>query len=243
MSDAALRLPSTDAHTLWADIYDRTPNPLLALEERAVGPWLPLLEGKTAADLACGTGRWLRHLTGRGARSVGLDLTGAMLAEAARKPGLEGRLVQADCIALPLGTSTVDFAICSFGLGYMPDVERFAGEVARVVTDRGQFLLSDLHPSAEARGWKRRFRRRGILVEIPTPVRRLQLVLRACALAGFDLIDLAEPVFGEEEGPIFAECGKEYLFRRARGRKAIFVARFRRRGRRDLGLGEYPNAR
>src|SRR5690606_22097258 len=59
---AVRRLSSLAAHALWAETYDRSPNPLLALEERLLPPLLPDLRGLTALDAACGAGRWLGRL-------------------------------------------------------------------------------------------------------------------------------------------------------------------------------------
>ena len=229
MSTDVVRLSPFDAYARWADTYDQTPNPLLWLEERIVEPLLPPLDGMLAIDVGCGTGRWLGVLTRRGAaRCVGLDLSPAMLGRAGQKPSLRGRLVQTDCTSLPLGDAAAGFAICSFGLGYM-SLEAAARELARVVRDCGHVVLTDLHPSARARGWKRRFRHDGVVIEVSAFHYPLGRILREFAAAGFETETLVEPGFGESERPAFERCGKGQLFRESAGQAAIFVCRFRRR--------------
>src|SRR5215831_17626891 len=108
-------LPAREAHVLWAESYDRNPNPLLALEERIVEPLLPGLERKVILDLACGTGRWLRHLLRHGASTgMGVDSSPEMLSQARRKSSIQGKLIQGDYTAMPIRAGAIDFAICSF---------------------------------------------------------------------------------------------------------------------------------
>jgi len=218
-----------EAHALWADIYDDTPNPLLPLEERTVDPLVPVLEGALAIDIACGTGRWLRRLVERGATSaVGLDMSPEMLGRAAGKSGIRGRLVRTDCSALPVRSASAGFAICAFGLGYITGLEGFARELSRIVTDRGHLVLTDLHPSAERRGWKRRFRHAGSVIEVPSHVRPVDLIVAVFRSEGFELLNLLEPSFGEPERPIFEQAGKSRLFDDSYGHAAIFACHLRR---------------
>src|SRR5512146_2229382 len=152
-------LPARDAYRLWAPTYDGEPNPLLALEERVLGPLLlPAAAGRDAVDLGCGTGRWLERALAAGARNaIGLDQSPEMLARAAAKPGLAARLLQADCARLPLAASSADVLICSFVLGYVPDLENFVRQLARVARRGADLFISEFHPEAGARGWHRSF--------------------------------------------------------------------------------------
>ena len=226
-----LQLPSIDAHALWAATYDRALNPILSLEERYVEPLLPLMTGMDMLDLACGTGRWRARLARCGAASaVGLDVSAEMLQQARKKPGV-GSLVQSDAMKMPLRSASMDFAICSFGLSYMPDIEGFATELSRVMRNRGDVVITDFHPSAHARGWKRSFRHNDAVIEVASFPRPVEHIQETFAEAGFELMLYLEPAFGEEERPIFEKSGKGAVFERLLGEPAIAVFVFKSAGK------------
>jgi ubiquinone/menaquinone biosynthesis C-methylase UbiE len=225
----SIRLSPLAAHALWAATYDRDANPLVSLEERTVEPLLPAsMAGQVTVDVACGTGRWLTKLERRGARVVGLDLSPEMLHQASAKPALGTRLIQADCVAIPLRDSSADLAILSLGLGYVEDLSGLAKELARVLRPEGQLILSDFHPEAQARGWKRSFRHGEKVVEISSFPRTLDCIRDAFCNENFRLVRCIEQPFGEVDRPLFDQCGRPDLFRRVLGQVAIFVCVFRR---------------
>jgi ubiquinone/menaquinone biosynthesis C-methylase UbiE len=222
-------LSVSEAHSLWAESYDRSPNPLLALEERIVQPLLPALEEMLTLDVACGTGRWLAKMLHRGARfGVGFDFSPEMLKEAQRKPSLHDRLIRADCGAIPLRSDTVDLAMCSFGVSYVPDLHRFARELSIIVRKRGHLFLSDFNPSAHLQGWKRTFRHNGTIVEVSSFRYSIADICRVFAGEGFELISRIEPCFEEAERHIFEEAGKGHLLDPLLRVPAIFVCHFLR---------------
>jgi malonyl-CoA O-methyltransferase len=229
MSTSTLHLSPGDAHALWASSYDENPNPVLALEERTLEPLLPSLKGCDVLDVACGTGRWLMHLVRGGASTAaGLDISPAMLRQSARKPGLAGQLIEADALAMPIRTGFADFVICSFGLSYIPDVSLFAKELSRVVKNGGLVVLSDLHPAAHTRGWKRSFRHNGTVVEISSFSRSIPRIRQAFEEQGFVSPVVVEANFGEAEKPIFEKAGKGDLWEEMGGEPAIYACMFRR---------------
>jgi SAM-dependent methyltransferase len=93
------------------------------------------LAGRTALDLACGAGRYLRLLHERGADAVGLDLSPVLLREALAQ-GTEAPLVRGDMRELPFGAERFDVTLCMFtSFGYFGSVaahECLAREIARV---------------------------------------------------------------------------------------------------------------
>jgi malonyl-CoA O-methyltransferase len=216
-----------DAYALWAQTYDSDPNPLLALEERAVAPLLPRLEGAFVLDVACGTGRWLNILLARGAlHGMGFDLSHEMLAQAQQKHALRENLVRADCTAIPVSSGSVDMAICSFAVGYVAALEAFASELSRVLREGGRLIITDLHPSGLERGWRRTFRHDGEVVEIVNYQLSIDRLCRTFQEQGIKLERMITPYFDEPERPIFRRCGKEYLFEQSQTGPAIFISSF-----------------
>lgn len=226
-----LKLPAVEAYSLWAETYDSTPNPFLALEERMLAPLLPDPKVSFVLDLACGTGRWLRTLLAQGARQgVGLDLSSQMLAQARCKQALHGRLVRADCTANPICSRIVDTAICSFAISYVANLGALASEISRVMKMEGHLIITDFHPSGSDRGWRRTFRHAERVVEILNFQRSIEQMCRAFQKHRFMLERIITPSFGEPERPIFVRRGKEHLFERAQAGPAIYICSFRLRG-------------
>ncbi len=221
------RVTVQEGYERWAPTYDRDPNPLLALEERQLRLMIPPLEGKRVLDLACGTGRWLAWLMRRGARSgVGLDFSPAMLAAAKEKSEVGGRVVQADCCAVPFAHAAFDLVVCSFAVGHIPDVQNVAREVGRVATAVADVYVSDLHPLAYGEGWQTGFHDGRGAVEIATWPRSVREFLAPWVSAGFDCAHLVECRFSELERQVFTRAGKGDLFEKYRMVPAVLVGHF-----------------
>src|SRR5437762_398638 len=75
---AAIPVSAREGYALWADTWDATPSPIVALEHRYLLPWIDGLHPGRAIDVGCGTGRWTERLS-----AIGVDLSPAMLAIAA----------------------------------------------------------------------------------------------------------------------------------------------------------------
>jgi len=223
----ARRVSVLEGHALWAPTYDTEPNPLLALEERELEPWLPDLKDKFVVDVACGTGRWLRWLLRRGARAgAGLDLSAEMLWRAGRKPGLHGRLVQANCLSLPVRDSVADLIVCSFATGYVENLRGLAAELARVARPESQVFITDFHPAAHGRGWKRSFQYEEEIIEISSVAHSLEHLRREFEAEGFDPVRSLAPCLADSEKWIFEKRGKPQLYESTREIPAIFIFHF-----------------
>ena len=223
-----MQLTVNQAYALWAETYDTVPNPLLALEERYLGPMLPSLHHRTILDLGCGTGRLLGLLTSSPAtRYLGVDMSSAMLARARGKLRNPGHLLRADCLRLPLRSAVADVTICSFVLGYVNGRD-LAAEIARVSKDSADLYLSEFHPEALSLGWKRSFRCDDRVIELPTHPCSLQDVESAFRMHGFVLVRVAEPGFDEPERNIFVANKKDHVYQASRATPAIFICHLRR---------------
>ena len=225
---SSLILSADKAHALWAESYDRNPNALLALEQRVIEPLLPSLEQKVILDVACGTGRWLANLLGRGATfGLGLDASREMLQQARRKNSIQGNLVRGDCTALPIHSCAIDFAICSFATSYFADLRRFAQELSKIMRPAASLFLTDFHPSAHLRGWKRAFRHNDVVVEAASFHYSIDDVCDNFIAEGFELLTRVEACFGEGERHAFDQCGKGHLLDQLSREPAIFICHFK----------------
>ena len=219
-----LRVSPLEGHRLWAHTYYAELNPLLALERRTLAPMLGALRGLAFLDVACGTGRWLDATLG-----VGIDLCREMLFQARSKPGVAGRVAQADMRRLPFRDRCADLVLCAFTLAYVEPLERAMAELARVIRPGGQLIASDLHPQGYRQGWTRSFRSGPQVYEIEHHSYTAEEWIAAAQDAGLDLEQLLEPCFGEPERSIFLRAGREPLLDRALDVPAVLIARWRRR--------------
>lgn len=216
-------LDALEGHALWSATYDSDSNPLLELERRTVEPWLPSLASSLVVDVGCGTGRWARYGEGQGARVFALDFCAPMLHQARAVDR-----IQADALLLPLRRACADVAICAFTAGYLESPRRLIGELARITRRGGLVLLTDVHPSAIASGWRRSFRYGDGTCEIGNRAHPLDSVITAASRAGLILLRWAEPALGEPERHIFHECGCEDRFAAACAVPAIYALLWRR---------------
>lgn len=217
-----------EGHRLWSGSYDCGFNPLLALEQRILSPRLGDLTGKWLVELACGTGRWLTEALVRGASVIGLDRSPEMLAIAAAKHDLIGRLVLADASALPIPDRAADVALCAFALGYVPSRTRALRELARVTRPGGAVFVTDMHPRAIQSGWTRSFRCGAASYEIQHRPYTTSQLLEAGRVAGLEPVALLEPRFGAPEREIFRRAGKEDAFDAASQVPAVVLVEWKR---------------
>jgi SAM-dependent methyltransferase len=108
--------------------------------------------GRAVLEVGCGAAQCSRWLAAQGARVVGVDLSGRMLAVAARlgrRPEAPGgaALVQADARTLPFRDASFDLACSAFGaLPFVADPDQVMREVARVLRPGGRWVFSVTHP-------------------------------------------------------------------------------------------------
>jgi ubiquinone/menaquinone biosynthesis C-methylase UbiE len=97
--------------------------------------------GDRVLDLGCGDGYLLELLAARGCRAlVGVDMSAAELATAARRPALAGvRLIEARARSLPLAEASFDWVVSHLAFMLMSEVEAVVGELARVLRPGGRF--------------------------------------------------------------------------------------------------------
>jgi malonyl-CoA O-methyltransferase len=218
-------ISTCEAYRRWAESFDSTDSPIIALESRHLASLLGDVAGKRLIDVGCGTGRWLVWTSERGARVAGADFSLEMLRAATNKPGIAGRIVQADGRRLPFRDASAEVVLCTLALGHMQPVREAMAELARLAAPGGMVIVSDFHPEALRRGWKRTFRSGPEIVEIESE----PYALADLANDGLCLVELREFRFGEPERPLFEKAGKGAMFAEACALPAIVTARFLRR--------------
>jgi len=118
--------------------------------------WVAFTPG-TVLDLGCGTGHGAAALAARWprARVIALDVSAAMLEQAARRDGaarIERLCAEAE--AIPLPDASVDLVHSNLMLPWCEDIDAVFGEVARILSPRGLFTFTSYGPGTlqELRG-------------------------------------------------------------------------------------------
>ena len=99
-------------------------------------------------DLGCGAGLLAPHLTGKGYRHVGVDLTRSALTQAS---GHGVTAVNADATAVPLADGCADVVSAGELLEHVPDWRRAVAEACRLLRPGGLLVLDTLNDTLLAR--------------------------------------------------------------------------------------------
>jgi ubiquinone/menaquinone biosynthesis C-methylase UbiE len=103
-------------------------------------------------EVGCGTGHWLRVISGLGLRVAGLDASCGML-QVARIQGPESPLVHGVAEQLPFSDATFDRVFYINAFHHIGDKPRALGEVARVLARGGQVMTVGLDPHVGIDRW------------------------------------------------------------------------------------------
>lgn len=183
------------AYGLWAGDYPPHPhNALMEIEQQQVFALLPDVRGLTVLDAGCGSGRYLRALGERGAKTIGVDLSAAMLARARASTS---RIARADLRALPFDAMSIELVVCGLALGDFAELELALAEIARVLRPHGHVIYSVVHPAGESAGWSRTFESEGRRLAIESFWHSLDRHKQACAAAGLTIDGWREPSLGD----------------------------------------------
>ncbi len=187
------------AYDLWADSYDHQPGNLMLdldaviFDEMTKG----LLQGKSIADIGCGTGRhWDKIWKQQPASVTGVDVSAGMLLRLRTKyPDAVTYLATSD--ALPLATQGFDVIISTLTIAHIADIENAFGEWNRIIQRGGMILLTDYHPAALAKGGKRTFANGDRLITIKNYVHPVQHIRKLITKLGWSEIRYTERIVGE----------------------------------------------
>jgi SAM-dependent methyltransferase len=145
----------------WAETYDATPNPLVALDRRVTPAALAPRSGERVLDAGCGTGAHLAALAAARSRAVGLDFSRGML-RVARRKAPRAALAQADLNGeLPVRRRAFDAVLSALVSEHLADLGRFFCEAFAVLRRGGRLVFSAFHPELARAGVEANFERDG----------------------------------------------------------------------------------
>ncbi len=191
-----------ESYNQWSSSYDQDRNRTRDLDQAVTSQ---LLGGRPVAsivEIGCGTGKNTRLLVQLGGRVRALDFSAGMLERAREKVAAENvTFVQADLnLAWPCESHSADLVVCNLVLEHISDLCFIFGEVARVLTAKGRFLVCELHPFRQYQGTQAVFQRDEGAVLIPAYVHHISDFLAAAGTNGLALLRLDEWWHAEDEG-------------------------------------------
>lgn len=105
-------------------------------------------DGAVLVDLGCGAGLLAPHLTGKGYRHVGVDITASALAQAVTH-GVSA--IRGDVTAVPLADGCADVVAAGEILEHVPDLVAAVREACRLLRPGGLLVLDTLAATALGR--------------------------------------------------------------------------------------------
>ena len=161
MSKRVERPGVREGYDRWAETYDTTPNPLVALDRRVTLPALSPRAGERILDAGCGTGVYLAALCAMGSRAVGLDFSPGML-RVARHRAPHALLARADLDRqFPVRPRAFDAVLSALVSEHLADIRRFFGEAFSALRAGGRLVFSAFHPELARAGIEANFERDG----------------------------------------------------------------------------------
>jgi 2-polyprenyl-6-methoxyphenol hydroxylase-like FAD-dependent oxidoreductase/ubiquinone/menaquinone biosynthesis C-methylase UbiE len=186
-----------EGYDIWAEVYDESPNPVVAMDERHTLGMLACRPGERILDAGCGTGRHLGRMLAAGSQPTGLDFSSGMLAVARRRhPGVP--LLQGDLeAAYPFADGAFDAALCALVAEHLEQPELAFREMARVLGAAGRLVFSVFHPRMAAAGMQAQFIKGDVGYRLGAQRHTVDDYVRWMAAAGFE-IERKHELVGDE---------------------------------------------
>jgi len=153
------RVEVQQGYDLWAETYDTTANPVVAMDARHTVARLAPQPGELILDAGCGTGRNLRCLLEAESTPVGMDFSFGMLKVAQRRYP-QVAFIQADLQQnFPFQEASFDAVLCALIGEHLSDLRKVFQETFGVLKEEGRFVFSVYHPELAAAGKEANFER------------------------------------------------------------------------------------
>lgn len=113
-----------------------------------------VVSGMVVCDLGCGTGALIEAVADLGVQLVGADIAEGMLRQASRRTSCAGILVQVSgelAVGLPFHNSAFQVVLSSSVLEYVWDLPGYIGEVHRIISVGGYWIVT----VPDTRHWSR----------------------------------------------------------------------------------------
>jgi SAM-dependent methyltransferase len=151
------RVTAREGYDLWANTYDQTPNPVVAMDSRHTLNLLAPQPGQKILDAGCGTGRNLTRIRNAGAKPYGLDFSLGML-RVAKRAVPDVPLVQADLQAeFPFRSAGFSAVLCALIGEHLDNLALTLSQLWKALEPGGTMVFSVYHPDLAEAGKEANF--------------------------------------------------------------------------------------
>ncbi|MGH7449783.1 MAG: class I SAM-dependent methyltransferase [bacterium] len=151
------RVGAREGYDRWSATYDKTPNPVVSMDERCTLIALAPKANERILDAGCGTGRHFVPLRRAGCKVFGIDFSLGMLRMARRQfPQAPLLLVDLQDV-LPFASGYFDAVLCALVGEHLERLHLVFREMHRVLRPGGRLVFSVYHPEMAAAGIEANF--------------------------------------------------------------------------------------
>lgn len=200
-------------YDLWAESYETTPNPIVAMDQRVTLDLLQPRAGEYILDAGCGTGRNLGSILDAGVSAAGFDFSEGMLAVARRRfpdvPFTRGDLHDTPW---PFNDGEFNAVLCALVGEHLEELGPVFREILRVLKPGGRLVFSTYHPTLAEAGKEANFQLDGVEYRLGAVAHSLTDFHGAIQQAGFQRISVEE-FSGDEDLALTVPAGAQFIGR------------------------------
>lgn len=183
-----------NAYNEWSETYDTDENLTRDLDQKVTREALADLHLTSILEIGCGTGKNTAFLSHIGESIHAVDFSQGMIEKAKEKVLAENvRFTMMDISEKWIfENQSFDLIVCNLVLEHIEDLSFVFSEAARVLKEKGRFLINELHPFKQYEGRKARFYRDEEIIEVDAFVHHLSDFYNAATTNGLTLVKLNE---------------------------------------------------
>jgi len=182
------------AYDSWSKIYDTNLNKTRDLDALVTRETLGAFSFNRVLELGCGTGKNTSFLAQNTHEVVSLDFSEKMLAIAQKKVTQTNvQFIQTDLNnQWELPHISYDLIACNLVLEHIKDLDSLFIKANKVLSAKGKFFISELHPTKQYLGSKARYEDAKGIHELEVYTHHTSDFISAANNVGFKLIQLKE---------------------------------------------------